>query len=177
MTKFILPEKTFKENICGDFLFGDERYIGVFDKSMYKKSFIKLQNLDYNPLEVLETLDIDKKFFEQFKYVCPITHMEFYGVIPLIILTENIEKYLLMAKGENYYKHYKDMYLDMDFQRAYWNDKLNINDDILSKIELSMLGTGYKYMPYDGMSSIKYCTIPMDNGDTMVCAAYIWFNN
>lgn len=176
--RFQLPSIPFKGykyrdgEYGGDFIYGNVDLLGHFDEEFFTKQFLLLNNLDYNTFTVLDKLNIDTSYFDNFKYECPFTKRENYGVVPIVIVSDNIEKYLVDCHQSK-----KEMVLDMDFQKEYFNEKVPL-ENLINSITISLMGAGYTNgcYPSNGSKDVMLSTIPLNNGDVIVCVNYVWFN-
>lgn len=181
MIKFLKPEVTYQGKLysdgkyLGDFIHGDVSLLGNFDKSLYEKPYIPLTTISYNPITALNKLKIDSSYFDNFQYECPFTKKNYFGTIPLAIISDDIKKYIENNSKIPLWK--KEMLLDYNYQRDYFNEKTPI-EELQDDITIALMGPGYTTCcyPSDGSKSLTLSTIPMDNGDIMVCINYCWFN-
>lgn len=181
MIKFLKPEVTYQGKLysdgeyLGDFIHGDVSLLGNFDKSLYEKPYIPLATISFNTLTALNNLNIDTVYFDNFQYECPFTKRKYFGVLPLAIIGDDIKKYIENNSEIPLWK--KEMLLDYNYQRDYFNEKTPI-EELQDDITIALMGPGYTTCcyPSDGSKSLTLSTIPMDNGDIMVCINYCWFN-
>ena len=118
-----------------------------------------------NPFKSISKLDINLASINQ-KYTCPHSEMDFYSLVPLYLLSDDLNKYPVEFSGMS-----KDK--EWNWDRCY-NDKGYLYDNI----DKAMLGTGYTLWTNAGDGSNDYLTVAveLENGDKIICLTWNWFN-
>lgn len=144
-----------------------------------------------NPWKALHNTGIDRGDIDRLigwsKNYCPCSCMEYYAIVPIVILTSDATRYLGSEKDKSKCMFY-DMYNDADWNRHMdWQiDNNDENSEIpepnvdhqMSSVHRAMLGSGYNdgILPSDGGHSLIFATIPLDNGDKIVIIGWEWYN-
>lgn len=108
---------------------------------------------------------------ESVRYNCPWSDNVYYWMYPLGVISDDEKKY-----GRD----------SEDTQGFPWlcrkiNTRTNMDDidpSVFGKLVDAMLGHGYTAgtLPCDGSGEKVLATIPLDNGDELLVACWVWFN-
>jgi hypothetical protein len=116
------------------------------------------------------------------RYTCVFTNMEFWALVPLGILTKDAKVYQPAFSAPGAWTYGYDLCVQEGRER-YLEQQLG-NDEIpleiaLSSVALSMMGSGYHLgcLPSDGSPERKLVTVDLVNGDKLICATWVWYNN
>jgi len=149
--------------------FRDDNYlfeIHKYDRSKNLNNLIYLQN--GTPFSILMDFGIDIEPIRQ-KYTCPHTGMDFFSLVPMYIMSDDIQKY---SKLE-----FSEMTLDKEWN---WSQDFDEKDNkpYYDKIFRTMVGTGYTSFAssWDGSNSEEVLGIELENGDILVCLTWFWYN-
>lgn len=142
--------------------------INALDGKEFENQIIPLYTLSMNPLEAVDDLTIDSKFFESVKHNDPYTGFQVYGIMPSAVLTDNTEKYRDLIESD----WRRDMALDSD-----WNKR---NKDCLGLqlVGTHLMGTGYTYgcLASDGSHRLEKGKLLLSNNDWLFVYFWLWFN-
>jgi len=136
---------------CGEYI--DE--IELTPKQIVGKQIILPSSADI--AKGLADLGIDAgEFINKSVYTCPWTGNVYYWVYPLGVLSNDAERY----NCEPWNIHT----IDANYQ--------------LNRIAVAMQGHGFTTMtlPSDGHGSRELGTVPLENGDLLLVACWVWFN-
>lgn len=170
MIKIIKQTEQFKPDYGDLRPFNDNKYL--FEIKDYDQKNRNLNNIlwlgDGNVWTILMDMGIDISPLRQ-KYLCPHAGMEFFSLIPIYIMSDNVQKYSERA--------YSDMIMDTEWNWSQDFDEKN-NEPYYGKIFKSMIGTGYQAFTSasDGSSGEKVLAVALDNGDILLCLTWIWYN-
>ena len=146
----------------------------ISKKDVSLNHIVYLDYINHNPWKALSTLKID--FFEiknESKNFCPFSDREYFAIAPFILLSREPEKYFNNIE-ELKNSPFKEIALDKSWNLSSYNeDKFGI-----TSIHQSILGSGYtdNIRPGDGSKSIESIIIDLDNGDSIICFVWKWFN-
>lgn len=168
----IKAEKSYKIK-NGDFIFdmckpknGMELYLD--ENEEFSEKVIPLALVDVNPWRALDDLNIDASELMTI-YSCPHTATEYFPLIPVALLVNDIEAYRNCR-----FRFGPDYTLDWEFHKHMYKERVyEIND-----IQKIMLGTGYTSYTtfYDGHGRIEKKKINLDNGDALLTYFWEWYN-
>lgn len=180
--KIILPQKPWRHDI-GDFVYGNPIFLSNVDlKETENKDILLLSFINENYWRALSVVigknngtvgssQVDK-IIEKFTYRCRYTDRDYIAVLPIAIITNDINKYLSidglvvpwLHESLNDQKWIKHFYPLSEFS--------------LSSISKCILGTGYEkdFIVEDGCFSNDYSKMEMDNGDFILCVNLVWHN-
>ena len=118
-----------------------------------------------NPFKSISKLDIDLSSITQ-KYICPHTEMEFYSLVPLYLLSNNLDKYDF---------EFSEISKDKEWN---WDNCFDNKGYRSDSIDRAMLGTGYTIWTNASDGSNDYITvaIELENKDKIICLTWNWFN-
>jgi len=175
----IIPAKPVAKPEIGDVLYGEEflSKIEIYTVELFKTSF---ENPASNRLiqpsmpftggfSGLSALSIDAAVLqEQVRYNCPWTDNQYYWMYPLGVVSDDEERYGIDREKTPWLCRTINQQDDMD----------NIDPSHLNTIVKTMLGHGYTVgtRPSDGHGEVVLGTIPLDNGDELLVACWVWFN-
>lgn len=160
----------------GDFIYGDDSLIGMFDKKLFDKNILPL-NFTYTVDSTCSAIGLTGvvKFMKQFEYECPFNGYLHKAVIPVFIASdEDVARYFAHHINKPWYA---DMTTDQSWVKQRDEHKCEAGE-WLTNLKAAMIGPGYTDMcyPSDGSASFDYCTVPLSNGDTLVCVTRVWHN-
>lgn len=169
MTKIKHQNKQFIPELGDISPFVDSKFLFEIKEWDRDKNLNNLMSLgNGTPFSVLMDLGIDIGPLRQ-KYTCPHTGMDFFSLVPMYIMSNNIQKYRE--------KQFSDMVLDSEWNWMQdFDDKTN--KPYYDKIYKSMIGTGYTAYTssWDGSNSEEIVGVELDNGDILVCLTWQWYN-
>ena len=145
----------------------NELHIDDFNQSKYLVPIIDIA--EECPFLTLAKMKIDTYHISEM-YECPHTQMEFYGFVPMYLITENLEKFLKPTS-------HNEILFDKEYQ---WGQhfKISSNEFIPCTIYEHMLGTGYTHgaSRNDGMSTKRLFAMDLADGSTIIGLTHVWFN-
>ena len=116
------------------------------------------------------------------RYQCPYTSMEFWGLVPLGVLAKDAEVYRKAFTAPGTYAGDFD-WVTKDDRETHISLQLGEHgertlDQVLSSVTIAMLGSGYTQgcIQDDGGNERALVTVDFENGDQLLCVAWIWFN-
>ncbi len=163
----ITPKSAAKPRI-GVVLYG-ERFLSRVELAVADlegKRLVRDQNRRFNLSDLgIATGDLEA----QVVYRCPWTENKYYWMFPLGVVTDDEKRY------------------GLDISREPWMCRLispspcsidHVNPSKWSEVTDAMLGHGYtvQTLPGDGHGNKVLATIPLDNGDEILVACWVWFN-
>jgi len=105
-------------------------------------------------------------------YECPHTKMNFHSLVPIFVITDDLSKYITQTE-------FNPHLFDKEWQ---WHNNYDSDNEkypfYFGKIVKAMLGTGYTYgcNANDGDNSLIEVAIELNNGDTIICVTWEWYN-
>lgn len=170
----------------GDILFGEE-YPAEFISSKIdwkNQPIFFLEGIGYNTWEVLQVLNIDflefqrkvlyEDIFLQYRNENgEVKGNRYFWFYPIGIRTKDLMKYAKTPYGTHRtFESISPWVFDAEFM------EMQKRELRLSQIAECSMGHGYTNFthPMDGSSRIDWVAIDMDNGDQLICAAWIWYN-
>lgn len=145
---------------------------------------VSLSFWSYRPMRSMLQVGIDKsdliQFFKAVKVSDdPFSGMDYYGVVPSILLTADLSKY---DTSEIRTAHL-GMAQDKKWNREYtFGGMFEPGDDFMqwppTGGERGMMGSGHTdfTLPSDGSASMTNTFLTLDNGDFVMCHAWCWHN-
>lgn len=112
------------------------------------------------------------------KYECPWTHNKFNWIYPIGIITSDETRYGYDHDAENIWEgkpwQCPEICEDKECEVGY----TGISGFLTSSLYLSFVGHGYTEftLPHDGSRDLVLATVPLDNGDELLCLCWIWYN-
>lgn len=168
-------EHPFEEDF-GAILFGGEYIAGrVVKKEIDQVLF--LPGTYHDPWKDLIKLRIKcNDFKEAVTYKDFVIENTYYWFLPIMILTDNNQKY----RNDNLKSPVYNHIFDSDFCKGNLFSPDLGNDIAISpgKIHASLLGHGYTYgtLPSDGSGRLDMLYVNLSNGDRLAGYCWIWFN-
>ncbi len=100
------------------------------------------------------------------RYKCPYTDYDFYGVVPVALISDDLKKYKIHGNT--------DYWFDYEYHEQMWGDKRFE----LNNIQKLLLGSGYTLgtRVNDGSSSVRQTTVNLSNGDCLWVHFFEWHN-
>jgi len=110
---------------------------------------------------------------EEALYQCPWSGNHYHWMFPLGILTDDEKRYGLDSGNIRSGRPWLCPMVSADMDENGYTDPTE-----LDKITKAMLGHGYTggTLPSDGVGEIVLATVPLDNGDEILVACWVWFN-
>lgn len=185
LIKIIKQQKPFKYNI-GDFEWWTD-YIAEFTEQDIENNEVLPLNtrLMQNPWAIMKCMPFDQENLRVMRktamYSCPFDEkFVFYGAIPLVVFSDNIDKY----RTEYFSNEEYDIYFDSE-----WTKGMNCRvhdmhtgairlDFPFSSCQRAYMGHGFTNctLPSDGSNRIVSAKIELSNGDWLGIKTWLWFN-
>ena len=185
--KIIKQKKPYTPD-CGDYLWLPD-YICELKPSDFEKEVIPLSCLYCaNPWKILEDMGVEniQELREKVLHDCPYDkNMQFYGLIPVMIFTDDVSKYRVGKFAEDNCSN--DLMFDSDWTKSFsCKDIKNMGTEReeivygLPKGGIHKAQLGHPYTTYtlssDGSGSIVEQKMEMDNGDFVGILIWEWYN-
>lgn len=153
---------------CGDLVCcaTSAQYLETPPNKFPQEQVLPLAAIRPNPWMVLEYLGIDASLIRG-TYECPYTGYDFYGVVPICLASEQLDKYCteeMKQRGQ----------ADYWFDHAWHVHMMKDRRFDLTEVQRLLLGSGYTDMTghHDGSGSKKQTKVNLENGDYL----WVWFN-
>lgn len=118
-----------------------------------------------------------------FMYVCDVTNNQYCAVIPVALLTRNLEAVLdEICRVATFFPDWKrDILLDQPWVKTQVFTYITPDSEPSDKLTSYMscwIGSGYTQMcsSFDGHFSKDFCELELDNGDRVICVTLVWHN-
>jgi hypothetical protein len=133
-------------------------------------------------LTSLKASSLDIEMEAASRYTCPYTRMEFWGLVPLGVLARDASLYKKAFTEPGAWAYVYDQATEADCTEFVGHHLGNYDASLettLQSVALVMLGAGYTdmCMSDDGNGERMLVTVDFANGDKLICAAWVWFND
>lgn len=109
------------------------------------------------------------------QYDCPYTEYTHYGLIPVLITTDDPTKYLVKMP-----EWLREAAADKEWNRPKFDlsDEQELQENYLTSINTILLGSGYTTMTIisDGSNYTEPMVLELENGDNILCFGKVWYN-
>lgn len=183
MINVVEQKKPFKDEI-GDILYAEKYFKDRVElkwleelELIYLPELMFQSTITWNNFKLLE-IDI-KALMKECMYICPWTGNKYFWFYPMLVMTDDLDKYKPKDTNPIEYKMWFDsewtrsMYLNLEPSESRHADFLKVGD-----IVSSFLGHGHTdcTLPSDGNGDLDDLTVELDNGDLIVGKCWIWYN-
>jgi hypothetical protein len=115
------------------------------------------------------------------RYTCPYSNMEPWALVPLGILANDASLYREAFTAPGTWSYVYDMVIEQGRERHLEQQLGGLDVELVSvlgSLTLGMMGSGYtaECLSCDGDAQRNLVSVDLENGDKLVCVAWIWFN-